>query len=37
MTIEVVPLATLRITIAEQTRIDGLPAGSRLVGPLRCR
>jgi hypothetical protein len=32
MTIELVPLATLRITIAAQTRVDGLPAGARLVG-----
>jgi hypothetical protein len=32
MTIELVPLATLRITIARQTRIDGVSAGARLVG-----
>lgn len=32
MSIDLVPLATLRITIAGQTRLDGLPAGSRLIG-----
>ena len=32
MTIELVPLATLRITISQHTRLDGLPAGTRLVG-----
>lgn len=32
MSIDLVPLATLRITISGQTRIDGIPAGSRLIG-----
>jgi hypothetical protein len=32
MTLELVPLATLRITILRQTRVDGIPAGARLVG-----
>jgi len=32
VSIDLVPLATLRITIAGQTRLDGLPAGSRLIG-----
>ena len=32
MTLLLVPLATLRITIARQTRLDGLPVGGRLVG-----
>lgn len=32
MTLQLRPLATLRITIARQTRIDDLPIGSRLVG-----
>jgi hypothetical protein len=32
MSIDLVPLATLTITIARQTRIDGVPAGARLVG-----
>lgn len=32
MTLELVPLADLRITILRHTRLDGLPAGSRLVG-----
>ena len=32
MSIDLVPLATLRITISRHTRLDGLPAGSRLVG-----
>ena len=32
MTLELRPLATLRITIERQTRLDGLPAGARLVG-----
>jgi hypothetical protein len=32
MTLELVPLATLRITILRQTRVDGIPAGARLIG-----
>jgi hypothetical protein len=32
VTLELRPLATLRITIARHTRLDGLPVGSRLVG-----
>jgi hypothetical protein len=32
MSIDLVPLATLRITIAKHTRLDGLPSGARLVG-----
>ncbi len=32
MALELRPLATLRITIERQTRLDGLPAGGRLVG-----
>jgi len=32
MSVALVPLAILRITIARQTRIDGVPAGSRLIG-----
>jgi hypothetical protein len=32
VTLTLVPLATLRITILRHTRVDGLPAGSRLVG-----
>lgn len=32
MTLTLRPLATLRITIARQTRIEGLPIGARLVG-----
>jgi uncharacterized protein DUF3237 len=32
VSIDLVPLATLRITISGQTRLDGLPAGSRLIG-----
>ena len=32
MNVDLVPLATLRITIARQTRIDGVPAGARLIG-----
>jgi hypothetical protein len=32
VSIDLVPLATLRITISGQTRIDGIPAGSRLIG-----
>lgn len=32
MSIDLVPLATLRITIAGQTRLAGIPAGSRLIG-----
>ncbi|MDQ6848718.1 MAG: DUF3237 domain-containing protein [Actinomycetota bacterium] len=32
MELELVAVATLRITIARQTRIEGLPAGVRLVG-----
>jgi hypothetical protein len=32
MSLELVALATLRITIQRQTRVDGIPAGARLVG-----
>jgi hypothetical protein len=32
VSLSLVPLATLRITILRQTRVDGIPAGSRLVG-----
>jgi hypothetical protein len=32
MTLLLRPLATLRITIERQTRLDGLPIGGRLVG-----
>jgi hypothetical protein len=32
VSIDLVPLATLSITISRHTRLDGLPAGSRLVG-----
>lgn len=32
MTIELVPLATLHITILRHTRLDGIPIGSRLIG-----
>jgi hypothetical protein len=32
ISIELVPIATLRIAIDKHTRLDGLPAGSRLVG-----
>jgi hypothetical protein len=32
MSIDLVPLATLRITISRHTRIDGVPAGARLIG-----
>jgi hypothetical protein len=32
MTIELVPLATLQITILRHTRVDGIPIGSRLIG-----
>lgn len=32
MTLQLLPLATLRITILRQTRVDGLPHGARLVG-----
>jgi hypothetical protein len=32
MTLELLPLATLRITILRHTRVDGIPAGSRLIG-----
>lgn len=32
MTLELVPLATLRITISQHTRIDDVPVGSRIVG-----
>jgi hypothetical protein len=32
MSITLVPLAKLRITIAGQTRLDGLPTGGRLIG-----
>lgn len=32
VTLELRPLATLRITIARQTRLDNLPVGARLVG-----
>ena len=32
MSIDLVPLATLRITIEKHTRLDGVPAGSRLIG-----
>lgn len=30
--LELLPLATLRITISQHTRLDGLPVGSRIVG-----
>ena len=30
--LELVPLATLRITISQHTRLDGIPIGARLVG-----
>lgn len=32
MSLRLVPLATLRITIRSQARLDGLPVGGRLVG-----
>jgi uncharacterized protein DUF3237 len=32
MTLELRPLATLRITIERHTRLDSLPSGARLVG-----
>lgn len=32
MTLQLRPLATLRITIARQTRLENLPIGARLVG-----
>ncbi len=32
MTLELRPLATLHIDIARQTRLDGVPAGARLIG-----
>lgn len=32
MTLELRPLATLRIDIARHTRVDGAPAGVRLIG-----
>lgn len=32
MTLELRPLATLRIDIARHTRLDGIPAGGRLIG-----
>lgn len=32
MALELIPLAVLRITIARQTRLDGVAVGSRLVG-----
>jgi hypothetical protein len=32
VSLELVPLATLQITILRHTRLDGIPIGSRLVG-----
>ena len=32
MSIDLIPLGTLRIVISQHTRIDGIPVGSRLVG-----
>jgi hypothetical protein len=32
MSLELVPLGTLRITILRHTRLDGIPAGARLIG-----